>query len=175
MADSALVRFYRGDRRDHRGRSLSDIQGFDFSELEFHHDYIQWLFPLPEPSGANASAPLLSSEDIAAFDHDESLRSALLRSFQSMLQFYGLDLVEGSAAAEVVRGATFDERGSLWLTHGNHNFLRVSRILRSLTLLGCSGHAAAFLECLERIYAEHSQAIGSTTIAYWRRAVTAKV
>ena len=76
---------------------LSDIHGFDFHELEFNHDYIQWLFPLPEPSGANASAPLLSKDDIAAFASDESLRKALLQSFELMLQFYGLDLVVGGA------------------------------------------------------------------------------
>ena len=61
-----IVAFYRGDGRDHRGRSLSDIHAFDFHELEFNHDYIQWLFPLPEPSGANARRRLLSKEDIAA-------------------------------------------------------------------------------------------------------------
>jgi hypothetical protein len=45
--------------------ALSDIHEFDFYELEFHHDYIQWLFSLPEPSGANEWAPLLSERDIA--------------------------------------------------------------------------------------------------------------
>ena len=88
-----VVAFYRGEGRDHRGRLLSHILGFNFDELEFHHDYIQWLFPLPEPSGANPSAPLLSSSDIAAFTSDESLRKALLRSpCELMLQFYGMDL-----------------------------------------------------------------------------------
>ena len=170
MADSRLVAFYRGSGRDHRGRALSDIHEFDFYELEFHHDYIQWLFPLPEPSGANPSAPLLSGQDIAAFSADESLRRALLHSFELMLQFYGLDLLDRAGRVEVVRNAGFDERSGDWLTNGNHNFLRISRIVRSLTLLGCQRHAAAFLECLERIYAEHPDTVGRTTIAYWRRA-----
>jgi hypothetical protein len=80
LPESRLVAFYRGDGRDHRGRLLSHILGFDFDELEFHHDYIQWLFPLTEPSGANASAPLLSKADIATFTSDESLRQTLLKS-----------------------------------------------------------------------------------------------
>jgi hypothetical protein len=62
----------------------------------------------------------------------------------------------------------------VWLHAGNHNFLRISRILRSLTLLGCSLYAVAFLECLEGIYAENRETIGNTTIGYWRRAGTAK-
>ena len=171
MAESAVVAFYRGNGRDHRGRSLSDIHGFDFYELECNHDYIQWLFPLPEPSGANASAPLLSQSDIAAFASDDLLRKALLQSFELMLQFYGLELAVRDSV-EVVRGPNYDERSGLWLTAGNHNFLRISRMLRSLTLLGCSRYAVAFLACLEGIYAENGRTIGDTTVGYWRRAAT---
>ena len=107
MANSALVAFYRGDGRDHRGRLLSDIHEFDLHELEFTHDYIQWLFPLPEPSGVNESAPLLSKEDIAAFAGDASLRKALLQSLELMLQFYGVDLVGRGENVEVVKSARF--------------------------------------------------------------------
>ena len=169
--------FYRGNGRDHRGRSLSDIYGFDFYELEFNHDYIQWLFPLPEPSSASASAPLLSNDDIARFESDESLRKRLLQSFELMLSFFGLELADAGAvgAMSVRKAQHFDERHRVWLHPGNHNFLRISRILRSLTLLGCSSYAAAFLECLEEIYVEKPKVIGDTTIGYWRRAVTAKV
>lgn len=166
--------FYRGEGRDHRGRSLSDIHEFDFGELEFTHDYIQWLFPLPEPSGANASAPLLSNDDIDRFSSDGLLRKGLLQSFELMLRFFGLEFGGASDAGppSVRKARNFDERHQIWLQAGNHNFLRVSRILRSLTLLGCSGYASAFLACLEGIYAENPKAIGSTTMAYWRRAVT---
>ena len=104
--------FYRGDGRDHRGRLLSDIHELDFYELEFNHDYIQWLFPLPEPSGANASAPLLSNDDIGRFRSDESLRRRLLQSFELMLSFFGLELGGGSGAGaiSVRRAHHFDER-----------------------------------------------------------------
>lgn len=174
MADSALIAFYRGSGRDHQGRTLSDIHRFDFHQLEFHHDYIQWLFPLPESSGPNPFAPLLSEQDIAAFGANESLRGSLLHSFKLMLQFYGLDLYDREGRVEVVRSAGFDKSRKYWLTKGNHNFLRISRIVRSLTLLGCHRYAAAFLECLERIYAEHHETVGSTTIGYWRRAAELK-
>ena len=167
MRESPLVAFYRGDGRDHRGRLLSHIHQYSFEALERHHDYIQWLFPLPEPSGANPDAPLLSREDIAAFHSDESLRTMLRRSCELMLHFYGLEL----AGKDVVKRATFDERSRVWLTPGNHNFLRISRILRSLSLLGLREHAAALLRCLEDIYAEHAHIIGDTAAGYWRRAV----
>jgi hypothetical protein len=177
VAESALVAFYRGDGRDHRGRLLSDIHEFDFYELEFNHDYIQWLFPLPEPSSANAAAPLLSDDDISRFHSDASLRTHLLRSFELMLNFLGLALSVASPAEAIsVRKAPhFDERHPVWLRAGNHNFLRISRILRSLTLLGCARHAVALLDCLEAIYAENPATIGNTTVGYWRRAVTTQV
>lgn len=169
--DSPLVAFYRGEGRDHRGLLLSDIHELDFHELEFNHDYIQWLFPLPEPSGANAEAPLLSKEDVAAFESGDSLRKALLRSFELMLDFYGLELVVAGRDVKVVRSPVFNERSALWLTDGNHNFLRISRMLRSLTLLGLGGYASTFLTCLEGIYGEAAHTIGDTTMGYWRRAV----
>lgn len=171
MAESQLVAFYRGDGRDHRGRSLSDIHAFDVHELEIHHDYIQWLFPLPEPSGANAEAPLLSKEDIAAFESDKSLRKALLQSLRMMMRFYGLDLWEGRPYIRIARGSSFAERRHVWLTPGNHNFLRISRMLRSLTLLGLGAYATALLKCLEDIYGKEASTIGNTTMEYWRRAV----
>ncbi len=171
MHESRLVAFYRGVGGDHRGRLLSDIHGFDFHELEFNHDYIQWLFPLPEPSGANASAPLLSTDDVAAFQSDDSLRRGLQQSFELMLQFYGLELVDRGANVELTRSEHFSERSGLWLTSGNHNFLRISRMLRSMTLLGQRKHASAFLSCLEGIYADEPRIIGDTTMGYWRRAV----
>jgi hypothetical protein len=170
-AESPLVAFYRGDGRDHRGRLLSDIHAFDVHELESHHDYIQWLFPLPEPSGANAHAPLLSKEDIEAFESDNALRKALLQSLHMMLRFYGLDVWAGRPEIKVVRGAHFAERRHVWLTRGNHNFLRISRMLRSLTLLGLGAYASAFLKSLEDIYEEEASTIGNTTMEYWRRAV----
>lgn len=171
MRASPLIAFYRNEGRDHCGRTLSDIHEFNFYELESNHDYIQWLFPLPEPSGANASAPLLSNEDIAAFKNDASLQKAMLQSFLLMLRFYGLELVVLGADVDVRKDASLDERSNLWLTSGNHNFLRISRILRSLSLLGHTPYALAFLKCLEGIYAEEARTIGQTTMGYWRRAV----
>jgi hypothetical protein len=168
---SPLIAFYRGDGRDHRGRLLSHVRQYAFDDLERHHDYIQWLFPLPEPSGANADAPLLSREDISAFESDQELRKALLESFRLMLQFYGLDLWEGRPDIKIARGARFAARRDVWLTRGNHNFLRISRILRSLTLLGLRSYAVAFLASLEGLYREEAGTIGDTTMGYWRRAV----
>lgn len=173
MADSPLLQFYRGTGTDHRGRTLADLQAQDLDALEFHHDYIQWLFPLPEPSFANAHAPLLRPGDIAAFRGDAALRERLLDSLRVMLRFYGLRLAETAAAPEIGFAEDFSARARNWLTPYNHNFLRLSRILRALALLGCGPYAQALLQRLEEIFSAHAAVIGNTTLTYWRGAAQA--
>ena len=53
-AESDLVKFYRGSGTDHAGRTLDEILTWDDAALESVHDYIQWLFPNPDASRANA-------------------------------------------------------------------------------------------------------------------------
>jgi len=62
-----IVAFYEGSGRDDRGRSLDDLLGFGDAALECTHDFIQWLFPLRERSGANPAAPRLDDATVAAF------------------------------------------------------------------------------------------------------------
>src|SRR5580700_7336251 len=91
MAD--IVAFYRGDATDSEGRRLDDILGWDFIRLELIHDFIQWLFPLPEPSQFNDDAPVLTPRQMQIFRNDTTLRENLLRSTEKLLGFYGFVLV----------------------------------------------------------------------------------
>ena len=61
-----LLRFYGLESGDARGRSLTEIWGWDDERLEQVHDYIQWLFPLREPSAFNPGAPVLTRAAISA-------------------------------------------------------------------------------------------------------------
>ncbi|HLB99097.1 MAG TPA: opioid growth factor receptor-related protein, partial [Acetobacteraceae bacterium] len=73
--------FYRDGARDDEGRTLAEILAWDDDRLEEIHDFIQWLFPLPERSGANPSAPTLDAETIATFRADAGMRSRLRQAF----------------------------------------------------------------------------------------------
>ena len=151
---SPVVQFYSGVGTDGRGRSLASIVAWDDGRLEAVHDYIQWLFPLPEASGFNAGAPILTAEDIAAFRVSPALLDALRRSLARMRAFYRLP------------------GGGPWLTPGNHNLLRLSRILRCLHVLGLDPEAASLLRELEALYdGGAGRVIGPVTLGYWRRAV----
>jgi len=171
MNQSRITQFYHGDILDHRGRSLGVLQTQTLDGLERTHDYIQWLFPLPERSSASSDAPLLSRADIRAFGESEELRGNLERSLLVMLRFYGLEISGEPGSLEIHRSDTFEARSHVWLTPFNHNFLRITRILRCLSLLGGEEHARALLNCLEGIYREYHTIIGQETFQYWRAGV----
>ena|SRR5689334_11066401 len=165
-----LIEFYSGRAPDHAGRFLHEIQQWPDDRLEAVHDFIQWLFPLTEPSPVNPLAPVLDGATIQAFQAQSELRENLNLSFLRMLRFYGLEL-QLEEPPSVQRAANFSERARNWLHAGNHNHLRITRILKSIALLGLRPEAVAFLKCLEAIYAEAPAKISAISMEFWRKAI----
>jgi hypothetical protein len=168
-AESPLVRFYRGEGSDTRGRTLDDILAWDDGQLEAVHDYIQWLFPLDEPSRFNPDAPLLTPADRLAFRH-EPLAANLRRALDRMLAFYGLRFDPSDRRPHIVRSSAWNDRSPHWLQPGNHNLLRLSRIIRSLALLGQPDLATALYGVLKK---ECEGRVSAVTLGYWKEATDA--
>ncbi|TAE58132.1 MAG: hypothetical protein EAZ76_11575 [Nostocales cyanobacterium] len=169
---SQFIKFYAGKVADHRGRLLQDIWLQDYEWLEKTHDYIQWLFPLMEGSRFNIHAPILTDEDIQIFQDSEDLKSNLFTSLKLMLGFYGLSCAEKEdGKIEIKMNASFYERKKDWLHWGNHNHLRITRILKCLCLLGLEKYAQAFLKCLEKIYHLEKGEITKITFSHWQNAI----
>jgi opioid growth factor receptor-like protein len=167
-----IVDFYRGRCPDSEGRFVEDLWAWDDEALEAVHDYIQWLFPLRQPSGVNPRAPLVTAGTEAAFAADPALRERLGRSFDRMLCFYGLEHPDGRAGSLVRPGPTFAIRSAVWLRPFNHNLLRLTRILACLRTLGLRDDADALFRCLEALFlGEARDVIGARTFDFWRRAV----
>jgi hypothetical protein len=167
-----ILDFYQGQSPDLSGRMIENIWSWDYQRLEYTHDYIQWLFPLKEKSQFNRSAPVLNDKVIQAFRSDAQLRLRLKKSLEVMLGFYGLECHElGNTDIEIAKSDEYLERKQEWIEAGNHNYLRITRILTSLRLLGLENYARAFFQCLNQIYSEESKNIGSKTYAYWKSAV----
>jgi hypothetical protein len=166
-----LLRFYRLEGPDAAGRTLTEIWAWDANRLETVHDYIQWLFPLPEPSAFNPQAPILTTETAGVFQREVELRQRLLRSFTCMLDFYGLALTSAPGdRPHVGLASEFATRLRGWLNPGNHNHLRLTRILTSARLLGIEDHSRALFACLAVIARDHPHAVSARTLGYWRRA-----
>jgi hypothetical protein len=172
IESEGILAFYQGQSPDSSGRMIEDIWSWDYQRLEYTHDYIQWLFPLKEKSQFNRKAPILNDEVIQAFRADEPLQLRVLRSLTVMLGFYGLQYNElGNTNIEITKSDEYGERKQNWIEEANHNYLRITRILTSLRILGLEKYAQAFFKCLNQIYSEESNKIGSKTYAYWKRAV----
>ena len=173
---SPLVSFYTGLTPDDSGRFLREIQAWSFDKLESTHYYIQWLFPLPERSGFNVSVPALDAKAIHELQRRPDLQENLRTSFVRILAFFGLALLE-STPVRVVPASSWADRSKNWLIQSNHNHLRITRILRSLQLLGLGEEAAAFFRCLEGLYGKESAnphpRISQETFDYWRSAAMA--
>ena len=169
MANETLLSFYAGESTDDRGRTIADIWAYSHEDLESVHDYIQWLFPLADRSAFNPGAPLLDGETVARFRRDVRLQRNLERSLRVMLDFFGLAI----AGHEILRVPSFGARSRNWLTPGNHNFLRLTRMLKSLSILGLEDRARQLLRALEEIDRKQPGIIGERTMGFWSRAVQA--
>ena len=119
-----IVGFLESKTPDHRGRMLSMLWKQTDNGSETNHDYIQWMFPLDEPSQAVNGAPVLSDFDI---DEIKENRLAIENLEKSARWFLG-----------------FLERTDHWVTDYDHNHLRITRVIKSLRLLASDEAADEF-------------------------------
>lgn len=161
----AVVAFYSGGR-DAGGRTLDHILAWDDERLEAVHDYVQWVFPTRQPSGVNPIAPLVTAETIRAFAADPALRARLRAALDRMLAFFGL---RRHGTRIDIDDAHFAARSPTWLHAGNHNHLRLTRIIDSLATLGLVDDARALQRCLLDDVARVAGArITPRTLTFWR-------
>jgi Opioid growth factor receptor (OGFr) conserved region len=170
--NAMLIPFYLGESTDLRGRTISQIWEWDVENLECTDDYIQWLFPLAEQSRFNENAPIVDDEIVRSFQTDRRLSANLLKSFEVMLDFYGWRSAKNSAdRIEINRADNYAICKREWVNPFDHNYLRITRILKCLMAFGLTDAAIAFYRCLEQIYREHRDLIGGETFQYWTNAI----
>uniref|UniRef100_A0A8D2HDJ1 Opioid growth factor receptor n=1 Tax=Urocitellus parryii TaxID=9999 RepID=A0A8D2HDJ1_UROPR len=111
----------------------------NYDLLEDNHSYIQWLFPLREP-GVNWHAKPLTLKEVQAFKSSKEVRERLVRAYELMLGFYGIQLKDRDTGA-VCRAQNYHSRFQN-LNWRSHNNLRITRILKSLGELGLEHYQA---------------------------------
>lgn len=147
---SAIVRFLLGEGRDGAGRSLFKVLAMDNVQLERRHDYIQWLFPLPEASSAVPGAPVLSADDV--------------------LQIRSSDIAVTNLRAAAARMRDFYARTRHWLVPADHNHLRITRIIKSLRLLAGDAEADAFKTMILDTVGFSRANISARSMGFWASA-----
>lgn len=135
--------------------------------LFFKPDFLNWLFPWINQID-NLDAPITTYQDLEAFRRYYELRRKFNRSIQIILHFYGMEL-----RAEAVHASeNFATVASLWLTNpDSSNLLRITHLLRSMTLFGEKHLAASMLAILERIQQAFPQRISPQLLETWRQAI----
>ena len=149
MAGTVLA-FLEGEGVDARGRTIFDVIGMDNVALERTHDFIQWLFPLPEPSAAVPDAPVLSDDEMQAI-HDSTLAQCAM-------------------AAATDRMEAFYRATHGWLQPHDHNHLRITRIIRSLRLLRGDAEADAFRDAILSFVEATRAPVSARSLGYWTTA-----
>jgi len=153
-----ILDFYQNAGPDSEGRYLEEIWAWSDDELMAEHDWIQWLFPTDHESEFNPDAPVLTTRDIAAFRANPELRRNVETSFHRWLKVLGLRWEEGR----------IDGTGDTYVFKTqNHNWLRFSRVIRSLSLLGLREEAEAFLTF---VLANTDPALSKDSRPYWKAA-----
>ena len=147
---SPIVAYLSGEGADSAGREVFEVLAFDDPAIEQVHDFIQWMFPLRERSGAQPNAPVLTDEDVEAIRESMAAQAAL--------------------AAATDRMAIFYYRNGHWLTATDHNHLRITRIIKSLRLLRGDALANAFRDLILARVTEAGSPVGAPTLGFWARA-----
>ncbi|WP_442488834.1 opioid growth factor receptor-related protein [Halomonas litopenaei] len=159
---SPLIRFYTGKSTDHKGRAIEDIWSLSHFWLEHSHDYIQWLFPIPEAGRFNGFAPLLDEEAREVFANSKLLKTNQQHSLDVMLAFFGLS--REKLCIEAL--SELNMREHIWLKRGGHNHLRISRIIRSLHFCHQPELAAALQQAMIEIGTTRG-VVSDQSIRYW--------
>lgn len=142
-----IVGFLEGKLPDHRGRILDMLLQQTDHQAEATHDYIQWMFPLDEPSRSVNGVPLLTELEI-----DEIRQSSLAQANlgESARWFIG-----------------FLERNDHWITKYNHNHLRITRVIRSLRLLASDMAADEFRDKVLALAGDNLNLVDQKARGFW--------
>ena len=149
------------------GFRLRDILKLSDADIQAH---IEWLFPIEETVLDSSKVPTATPTVIEAFKANKHLKKNLLRSFETMLSFYGLQLVN----EKIEKGPNFDEKRKNWLL--NNGSIQ-SRMIKSLATLGREDLAIKFFEALEKVCLESQSDIFKkrlerTCVQNWLSSIT---
>lgn len=161
---SQLTEFYTADGLDAEGRTFGDIMALSLHEMESTCDFVQWLFPLPEPSDFYPEAPLLTKEDQRTIASGTLSSQRLFDALDKFLYYCG---IQKTLAGPIEKADNFDKRKHILFSGFNHNHRRMTRVLACLTIFGWWVIAEQIVDFLE----DNGGCPSSLTAEHWRNAV----
>ncbi len=147
-----LVNYFEETGVDNRNRKICDIWLFSNDELEECHDYIQWVFPLYEKSMYNMNAPLLDRETVNHIKKCHVCQKSFNYSKAMMGKFYSENIH--------------------WMSISNHNLLRISRIIKSISILQNEEEAKRFHKLITSNCIKEKFEPSTETLQYWKKSIS---
>ncbi|KAK3103734.1 hypothetical protein FSP39_021458 [Pinctada imbricata] len=138
----------------------------DYKLLERHHGYIQWIFPIRE-SGMNYYSQELQMHEIEKIKNDKAASDRVLKSYRMMLDFYGMEMRD-QKKGYISRAENWKQRFA-HLNRSYHNYLRITRMLKSLGELGYEHLKKPFVEFVlqEAMEEETLDNVLESCVQYW--------
>lgn len=157
------VAFYQMKAVYQHGEDLYLQQVWNYSDQEYekYHNFIQWVFPTDETSMVNTFAPVITEREIPYFN-DLLIMSRLRRSFIQFIESIGLKFKDDQITVQ--DKVKFHKKVVL----RTHNLSRITRVIRSLTILHMKKYAILLLNLLEH---EGIDNINPVSYQYWLNAV----
>ena len=143
----SIHQFLRGEITNPKGLFVEHFWAFSDDDLENTHDFIQWVFPLDEPSSAVPSSPVLTESEVQEIRKDSEVTIMLVKAASLYCDFL--------------------RRSRHWICEYNHNHLRITRVIKSLRLLVGDGAADRFKSDVLALVGDELPKIGSKAINFW--------
>ena len=116
ISPNYILAFLEHRGLDYQHRTLREVWAFSDYEIEHTHDFIQWIFPTLEPSSNVIGSPKITACELELVCISNKATSSILHSAEWFTCFL--------------------ERTGKWKQGYDHNHLRVTRMLKSLVLIG---------------------------------------
>lgn len=144
---SAILDFYQ-DKGLGAGRTFHQVLSLSDDELENNCDWVQHVFPLPEPSKKQPGSPVATQDDFNTLATTPLLKMRVL--------------------AALGRYVAFLDSTTQWRRAKDHNHLRITRVIRCLCLCGLNDPAYDFYEYVKETV---GSVVGKETVWYWEEAL----
>lgn len=148
---SDIIKFLRHEDTDFKGRKLKELWALSPEEMENSHDVIQWMFPSDIPSKHHDQSPVLTDEQVNTMWRDPVIRDSIGTSCIVFSQFLSKTKPD-------------------WLTPRNHNFLRITRVLRCLWNMRMGEEYLRWRTFAHMVWDKNRDVVGAQTIGYWMHA-----
>ena len=142
-----ILNFLSGKVADSNNRFIYDIWKMYDSEIEDTHNFIQWIFPLNEESQAVPNSPILTENEILQISNSNIAKINIEKSSKWYLNFL--------------------DKNRHWITHSDHNHLRITRAIKSLRLIHSDEEADKFKRNIFNFIEGNEHKINTRTLNFW--------